>query len=69
MQIISITGFLNGERISHFILNEAARETLREFDVVAAEKLVIPAFIGTVFAAFVVIMFLITILTLPAIRT
>jgi hypothetical protein len=67
VQIISITGFLDEERVSHFLLDEAVNEALTESDLDAVEKLVIPAFTGTVFAALVVNMILITILTLPAI--
>jgi hypothetical protein len=67
VQIISITGFLDEERVSHFLLDEAVNEALTEADLEAVEKLLIPAFTGTVFAAIVVNMILITILTLPAI--
>lgn len=67
VQIISITGFLDEERVSHFLLDEAVNEALTESDLDAVEKLVIPAFTGTVFAALVVNMILIAILTLLAI--
>ncbi|MDQ3851268.1 MAG: hypothetical protein M3299_00365 [Thermoproteota archaeon] len=67
VQIISITGFLDEERVSRFLLDEAVNEALTESDLDAVEKLVIPAFMGTVLAALVVNMILITILTLPAI--
>jgi predicted PurR-regulated permease PerM len=67
VQIIAITGFLDEERVSHFLFDEAANEGLTDSDLEALEKLIIPAFTGTVFAALVLNLMLITILTLPAI--
>ena len=67
VQIISITGFLDEERVRHLILDEAFNEALTDSDLEAVEKLIIPAFSGTVFAALVTNMILITVLTLPAI--
>jgi hypothetical protein len=67
VQIIAITGFLDKERLSHFLVDEAANEGLTDFDLEAVEKLIIPGFTGTVFVALVANIILITILTLPAI--
>lgn len=67
VHIISITGFLNEERVSRFLLDDAVNEELTDSDLEVVKKLIIPVFTGTVFAALVANMILITILTLPAI--
>jgi hypothetical protein len=71
VQIIAIAGFLDEERVRHFILDEAINETTNEgltaSDLEAVEKLIIPIFTGGIFAALVANMILVTVLTLPAI--
>jgi hypothetical protein len=66
-QIIAITGFLDEERVRHFLLSEVVNEQLTASDLEAVEELVIPLFTGTAFAAVVANMVLVTVLTLPAI--
>lgn len=66
-QIIAITGFLDEERVKHFLLAESVNEQLTASDLETMEDLVIPLFTGTVFAAVVTNMVLVTVLTLPAI--
>ena len=65
-QIIAITGFLDEERVKHFLLAESVNEQLTASDLETLEDLVIPLFTGTFFIC-VTNMVLVTVLTLPAI--
>jgi hypothetical protein len=67
VQIIAITGFLDEERVRHLLLDEAVNEGFTAADLEAVEEFIIPVFTGTVFAAVVTNMLLVTVLTLPAI--
>jgi hypothetical protein len=67
VQIIAITGFLDEERVRHLLLDEAVNKRLTTSDLDAVVELIIPVFTGTVFAAVVANMLLVTVLTLPAI--
>ncbi len=67
VQIISITGFLDEERVRHLLLDEGLKEGLTSSDLEAIEELILSVFTGTVFVALVANMLLVTVLTLPAI--
>ena len=49
-EIIAITGFLDEERVKHFLLAESVNEQLTASDLETMEDLVIPLFTGTVFS-------------------